>query len=576
MHRFQWVITVVVLLMLSTAWAEENQAVEKITLEQAIQKALEDNQEISEAQGGLLLAKGQVLEAKTGYWPKMKISVGYGYGKPPKMGISDELMEIITKTAGFTTASEMLNKVDQLAVLALVAGPDGQMNTPDDLTIEQAIQMLSSTDPAENPLRHYTDPNTPITINNDELRLHFTDNHANPINWQGNEYYFDFSGTRVYPLADYSWDQVYRSSYALVQDSSTLPSMSENFLVCQMSLVQPIYTFGKISGYHRASDMQYKVAKQELTKVANRVVYQVKRRYYQVLLATDCVNLAQEAVGRLKATRALTAALLKNRTDKVTTLDLLKNDIFLHKAKEKLIQAQSGLKLAACALNFEIGLPPKEEILLAEETLQGEPVEYQLPVLVEKMFAKRPEWFQLQAGIQAREAQVQIAHSDYFPMLGVTGDIQYLRDHPEVYAGANPDPTWRVAIGLAYEHFDFFQTTNAKVKQAEGELAKLRAKEKWAKQGLILEVKKAFFTSEEHWQRARENQAAAEAAGKHYHLCFKGYQIGTKEFSDVIEAQMLESEAKFTCKQSLYNYQLALAELCQVVGVQKQKTLDSR
>ncbi len=542
------------------------EATEKIDLPRAIQIALENNQEIAEARGSVTVGQGMLMEARTGYWPKFKMDVGYSYGQAPKMAISDDLIQVFARSAGLTSASEMINDVEGLAILAVMLGPDGLLGTGDDMTADQARQKLESTDPAVNPLRHRGESGTPLTISDDGLSGHIAEHHANPITWKGDEYYFDFNGIKTYPLAAYSWDKIYSTSYDIAEDFATLNSLGEQYFSTRISLLQPIYTFGKISGYQQAAKMQLKISEQEVNKKINEVIYAVSERYYQILLAREGIRIAEKTVGQLKATRDITKSLLQRGSTRVTTIDLLKNNIYLHLAKEKLIEARNGAQLAICALNFRMGRSPEAEIHLAEDALQYTVRDLQWEHLSKEIYHGRPEWQQIQLGVKALEAMIRIARSDYFPMLGLSGEMQYLADKPDYYLQGNPQPTYRITIGLAYEHFDFFQTTGAKVKQAEGELEKLKAKQQWVRQGLIMELKKAYLTAQEKLAKIQESARAADDAVEHYRLCFEGYRIGIKEVADVLEAQIMEAEIQYNHKESIFGYLLALAELKKTVG----------
>ncbi len=552
--------------LLACPFLAGGEAIEKIDLPRAIQIALENNQEIAEARGSVTIGQGMLMEARTGYWPKFKMDVGYSYGQAPKMAISDDLIQVFARSAGMTSASEMINDVEGLAILAVMLGPDGRLGTWDDITADQARQMLESTDPDVNPLRHRGESGTPLTISDDGLSGHIAEHHSNPITWKGDEYYFDYSGVKAYPLAAYSWDKIYSSSYDIAKDFATLNSLGERYFSARISLLQPIYTFGKISGYQQAAEMLLKISEQEVNKKINEVIYAVSERYYQVLLAREGIRIAEKMVGQLQATRDITESLLQRGSSRVTTIDLLKTNIYLHLAKEKLIEARNSAQLAICALNFNLGRSPEEELHLAEDSLQYTAQDLQWEHLSKEIYHGRPEWQQIQLGVKALEAKIRIARSDYFPMLGLSGEMQYLADTPDYYLQGNPQPTYRITLGLAYEHFDFFQTTGAKVRQAEGELEKLKAKQQWVRQGLIMELKKAHLTAQGKLDTIQETARAADDAVEHYRLCFEGYRIGIKEVTDVLEAQIMEAEIQYNHKESIFGYLLALAELKKVVG----------
>src|SRR5205085_1163358 len=89
-------------------------------------------------------------------------------------------------------------------------------------------------------------------------------------------------------------------------------------------------------------------------------------------------------------------------------------------------EVDTSVDLARRALSRGVGLPIDEQIEIAESKL--EPVKFEiLPVedYLDESRRTRPERQQLDAGLAARAAKIDIERASYFPSLFVVGGIRY-------------------------------------------------------------------------------------------------------------------------------------------------------
>ena len=160
---------------------------------------------------------------------------------------------------------------------------------------------------------------------------------------------------------------------------------------------------------------------------------------------------------------------------------------FTRRDLEKLMaKLHNGVELTRAALLRAMGLPQTTTFDVADTALTPQSAQLKdLDYYVELLFANRPEWRKLRLGIQAKEAELQMATSDYFPTFFLSVPVRY------AYAPGRS----RQTNPFAYDNFNFgaagpvlglhwslgFGETAAKVAHSRAELMKLRAQEKTAR-----------------------------------------------------------------------------------------------
>ena len=145
-----------------------------------------------------------------------------------------------------------------------------------------------------------------------------------------------------------------------------------------------------------------------------------------------------------------------------------------------------------------MGLPQSTNFATADAVLTPQAAHLKdLEFYIQRLFANRPEWRRLRLGIQAKEAELAMATSDYFPTLFLAAPIRY---------GYAPGRS-RQTNPFAYDNFNFaaagpvlglrwslgFGETAAKVSRSRAELLKLHAQEKNAESSFPIEVKEAYL-----------------------------------------------------------------------------------
>ncbi len=346
---------------------------------------------------------------------------------------------------------------------------------------------------------------------------------------------------RLLPKFDFTWivgPSPEARGDALVGDTD-LSSFSL-FTRTEASLIQPLYTFGKLKAAQDAAAGGVSARDAGLIGSRKNLELQVAEAYYLRLFTEELWRLAEEAREEIQKARKNVDEQLEEDTGEYTYTDLARIDRFVYDVEENANKAEKGRLLAASVLRMLLDVPEGDSIALAEERLR--PLKVEILPLVDyiQQADLRPDLRQLRAGIEVREALVRVERSSFFPQIFLGGQFKYS------YAPNRDD----ITSPFARDDFNFLQAgvvvgirqnlsfggISARVKKARLEHQKLVYQGTLARKGVKLEVEKIYRTLRE----AEANVAAASKAVKATRRWFisarDGFNAGLEEASELLDA----------------------------------------
>ncbi len=338
------------------------------------------------------------------------------------------------------------------------------------------------------------------------------------------------------------------------------------------TLVQPLYTFGKISERMTAASHGIEVDRAKKLQKENEITLKVKEYYYGLLLARELKEVVSEVGESLDKARNKARKLLDKGSSNVDALDIYKLDAFSGEVRKYTLEATKSESLALAALRVEMGIPPNTEFDIATERLT--PDEDQTgPALADYLEAaklRRPEYKQLKEGLQARAALVKAARADYYPDLFLGGYLSgaYSPDRDRVTNPWVPDEfnhLWAgIALGAKWK-IDF-GITAAKVAQEQAQYNRLVSTNEYANANIPLQIRKAYLDRLEAEKSIAATRDAYSNAKKWEVAALANFDIGigpAKEIFDSLKSYALMRSDYF---RSIYNYKMSLANLDYAVG----------
>lgn len=339
----------------------------------------------------------------------------------------------------------------------------------------------------------------------------------------------------------------------------------------EFTIFQPLYAFGKIG--HRKNAAVDAVAVQRAAKEKTRgeVMLKVKELYFALLLARQGREAATEVETFGEDARKRMKRLLELGSTNVDEGDLYRLEAYTAESKRFRARAESGANLAGFALKQFIGLPATEALELDMKELPkdtralGEQQEY-----IEKALQTRPEFEQLDKGLEARRSLVEAAKADLYPTLFVLGVGSLAaapgREHlNEPYITDEFNRAKAGAVLGAKWHFDF-GILQGKVTKAQAEYQRLVHSREVASLNIPIEVVKYYQEALENLQTFQALEKAAVASRKWVVVTLANFDIGVGQARDMFFALERYGRNRGDYLEALLKYHLALARLSYAVG----------
>lgn len=337
------------------------------------------------------------------------------------------------------------------------------------------------------------------------------------------------------------------------------------------TLVQPIYTFGKITHSMAAAEHGIEVEKARREQKRNEIALKVKEYYYGVLLARELKSLLGEVRDNLTQASDKARKLLEQNSQNVEEADLYKLDAFNGEVQKYLAEANKGEALALSALKVRMAVPPDTPLELADARLVRveEPLA-ELNGYVSRARERRPEFRQVSEGLQARKELVEAARAGRYPdfFLGGMLSAAHANERDRVHNPYVPDQFnhfWAgVALGLKWK-LDFGITT-AKISQEQAQYDKLISTKYFAEENIPLQITKFYDEGVEAAAGMDATQMGYQNSKKWAVTALANFDFGIGPAREIFDSLQQYAKMRAAYFQSIYNYNLAVANLKYAVG----------
>ena len=324
----------------------------------------------------------------------------------------------------------------------------------------------------------------------------------------------------------------------------------------------PLYTGGLVEGQIDVAKLGKTNAQEEILHVEQATKYSAIEGYYGLLAYQELQGVYHEAVDNLQG--HLDNVQAQYNVGTKAKVDVLSSDVSLANAKTTAITADNNVAVAESNLNNILGLPLETKLNLADHQLPFDTYNISLQEATDYAMKYRPEVLQAAIAVQETERNIDIADAGNKPTVAITGGNDWADNtFPGIDANKR---SWKVAAGVTYNFYDG-GATKAKVNQAKQDLLVARETEQKTREAVQLEVKQAYLNIRSAAQKVEETQTVVDQARENYRIQNIRYQAGVGINLDVLDAQLSLNEAQVNHIQALYDYNVGIAKLEQVMGV---------
>lgn len=339
----------------------------------------------------------------------------------------------------------------------------------------------------------------------------------------------------------------------------------QNSRTVDLSLSQPLYTWGKIGAALRAAEVGLKTADQQLRLFRQAAFRDVSIAFYDVLLAKELHRLAQENLAQKE--RHHTEARRKFGIGVATDYDLLAAEVELQNARPELIRAENSIRISRERLRFLLGADQEELDVVGrmEPRLeQGSGFDESLRIALDK----RPELADQKLRIGINQELITIANADDKPRLDLKGSAGW---HQLELSNPGPTrrsdgPAWNAGVYLTFPFFDGLRS-RGRTQQARSELRTSQLQEQKLRDSITLELRSAHYRLTEAAEIISALSGTVKQAERLLQMAEKGFEYGVKTRLEVDDAQTNLLRAQSNLARANRDYLSAQVNLQWAMGV---------
>ncbi len=362
------------------------------------------------------------------------------------------------------------------------------------------------------------------------------------------------------PLRDADGNFIFRQ-YAYLPKSETETGQHNNLLM-NFSLMQPIYTGGKVKAQYRAAGHMEKLAQYNSQLSAAEVLQEVESFFWQLITVQQKKDLALQYKEMLESLVHDMEGYLEEGI--VNRNDLLQAMVALNETELELLKAENGHRQLSMALSRLTGLPLNEK-LVAQDDPQWQAIEYTLEELWSQGSEQRPEIFLVQEKTGLAGSMADMAGAARYPNLAL--GASYFAVNPNPYNGLEKEfgHDWFVGLTLTVPVFHWGerrQLYQAALHEKNAQQTEMED----TRELIRLDISRAYFEYTEKKMEVDIKTLSLEQARENLDIVKDNFSVGRAQTTELLEAQTLWHQAKTDLIESQSGLRTAHAELEKATG----------
>jgi len=362
----------------------------------------------------------------------------------------------------------------------------------------------------------------------------------------------------------YFFPKIYSSSsYTRLDEKSEMASVvlsDDEIYDYNLNLVQPIFHGGLLPAYNLQRE-NLKANQSYFESVQNNLVMDVKKAYFQVLGAGKIKQVSEESVTLTKA--HLNTVEAYSREGLVSEVEVLRAKVALANTKQGLIEADNALELAKSYFNSLLNRNLGQEVMI-EDVLYLNDYDVDLSSAISQAVNSRPEIEETSSRMKISQSGISIARSYFLPQVSLIGQWDKIK-------GAELpidewQESWSATVSVEMDIWDWGENLN-EVRKAKSQFEQAKSGLELLVNNIELEVRQAYFKLLSEKEKIKVQEEAVKEAEKNFRDTSLRFKEGLSTNTDVLDAQVLLSQAKTNYYRALYGYNIAFSELERATGI---------
>jgi outer membrane protein len=330
-----------------------------------------------------------------------------------------------------------------------------------------------------------------------------------------------------------------------------------------VTLAQPIASLWTINEGYALRKMGVDLAGLQRKATRRDVAFQVTEAYYRVLQAMRLVDVAQKSVENIDA--QVKRAQSFYRAGTVGRNDVLRAELGLAAAQQRLIQANGAVVLARGHLATLMGLAPDAAIEPAD-SIADVTVGPVIPAAQaeDRAVADRLEMKEIAAQTEQARAAESLAKSKMLPQVNAVAN--YTHSSPATMFAPKQD-IWFIGATASWDIWEGGGTYYG-IDEAKARLAQALAARRKAENAIRLETRSAHVNVTTAAEALAVARHAVEQAEENFRIEQKRYESTDNTSFDVLDAENQLTTARGQLQAASYDYLIAQSNLSRAIGQQ--------
>ena len=345
------------------------------------------------------------------------------------------------------------------------------------------------------------------------------------------------------------------------------------FFGTEIKAVQPL-NYGQYKVGKKAAEADLRQTEMSVIGKEHEKSVELQTYYYNYLLALEMNRLAADAKKQMDRAEEKLEEALDDDDPNVSQTDLLRLKASRHTLDEAIIDAENGLARVKLAVKFSLGLD-SNETFAPMDTVLAERSEY-FPTLDEaKELAVRhhPDLKRLNAGLEARQYQLQLAEAKLGPQFFLMGEFTYVKswagNRTAVQKNAFAQDavnkiSGAIGFGVRY-NLNFWRSWSSYV-SARTELRGLKLKENYASEGILLQMEEQYIQTQGAKAKLESLRSSLRASESILKSAAMKYDLDPSNTSELVSAYKDNLMLQKSYYYAVCKYNIAFAELISRMG----------
>ena len=309
-------------------------------------------------------------------------------------------------------------------------------------------------------------------------------------------------------------------------------------------------------------DIELAVEQSRSSKI--NLVNQVKKAYYNALLAKDSYTVFRETY----QTDSVNLRNIQNKLNQgiVPEYDLITADVRLKSLIPNMLQAENMQKISELQLKMLMGIDGDVPLKIVGSLKDFEEGMFENMVSSDTSLLNNTDLKQFDLQADKAQKAVELQKLQYLPTLTSSFNYLYMSQSNDFkFKNYRWDPSSMLGVSLSIPVFNGGQR-HYSVKQAEIQVNQLKWQRKDLQRSLQISVKNNFDLINKNIQQVLATQSAVKQAKKGYDIALKRYETGLGTIVDVNAAGLAVTNAELQNRNAIFDYMAAKADLEKTLG----------